>query len=92
MTGPIDDDDLLAWRWKWREGRLPSVRDRRGRIEAEGIEELLDVEIERRLRCLAEFGADESAWPAAAVDALRRVRAEIEAFRKKLGLGPQGAA
>ena len=90
MTAPTDDDDdLLAWRWKWREGRPPSVRNRRRRIEAEGLEELLDAEIERRLRYLAVYGDDMAAWPAVAVDALQRVHDEIEALRKKLAVGPQ---
>jgi len=93
MTAPTDDDDdLLAWRWEWREGRPPSVRDRRGRIEVEGLEELLDAAIERKQIFSAVYGDDVAAWPAGAVDSLQRVHDEIEALRNKLPLGPQGGA
>jgi hypothetical protein len=81
---PEESRDLLEWRWRWREERTPGVRDRRGRIEVEGAEELLMIALDRRSRFVAVYGSDESVWPAGAAERLAQGRAEIEAMRAKL--------
>lgn len=69
----------------------PLAWDRPERVGEDELEELLDAAIYRRERYRAWYGADVAGWPAVAWERWRHARAEIEALRAELRLGPLDA-